>query len=205
MMELSMSESQFPTRSASMIESWKLAANRAVQTLRLFLSSEVRWTAIGWLTLLLALLFSQNGLNVVNSFVGRDFVTAISQRRPRQFVALAVTYGSVFAVQAVAAAFYRFSEERLRLLWRGWLTDLLIGRYMSGDTYYRMKRVPRQPLTVHCTIRSVLLVTTPERTYSDAEISAALAKVGLESLETAIRWHSTTTWSLSSKATVPGS
>jgi vitamin B12/bleomycin/antimicrobial peptide transport system ATP-binding/permease protein len=133
-----MSELRAPGQSASIIDNLKLAATRTVQTLRLFLSSEVRWTAIGWLVLLLALLFSQNGLNVVNSFVGRDFMTAISQRWPRQFVVLAVMYAGVFAAQAIAGAFYRFSEERLRLLWRGWLSELLIGRYTSADAYYRI-------------------------------------------------------------------
>jgi putative ATP-binding cassette transporter len=94
--------------------------------------------AITWLALLLVLIFSQNGLNVLNSFVGRDFMTAISERQPRRFVVAAVVYGSVFAVQGIVAAFYRFSEERLRLLWRGWLTERLIGRYTSGDAYYRI-------------------------------------------------------------------
>ena len=37
------------------------------------------------------------------------------------------------------AAFYRFSEERLRLLWRAWLTRLLIDLYMSRDRFYRLK------------------------------------------------------------------
>jgi putative ATP-binding cassette transporter len=138
MAEHSMPDTQTAGQSGSPIDNLMLAAKRAVQTLRLFLSSELRSSAIGWLALLLILVFSQNGLNVVNSFVGRDFITAISRREPRQFVVFAVAYASVFAVQAAVAAFYRFSEERLRLLWRGWLTELLIGRYTSGDAYYRI-------------------------------------------------------------------
>jgi putative ATP-binding cassette transporter len=109
-----------------------------VQILRIFLSSEVRWTAVWWFVLLVALLFSLNGLNVLNSYVGRDFMTAISARQSRQFVTFAVIYGVVFAFQTVISAFYRFSEERLRLLWRGWLTERLIGRYMSHTAYYRI-------------------------------------------------------------------
>jgi putative ATP-binding cassette transporter len=112
--------------------------NRSVQILRLFLTSEVRWTAAGWFASLVALLLSLNALNVVNSYVGRDFMTAISDRQIRQFVTFAIIYGVVFAVQTVMAAFYRFSEERLRLLWRGWLTERLIGRYMSDDAYFRI-------------------------------------------------------------------
>jgi vitamin B12/bleomycin/antimicrobial peptide transport system ATP-binding/permease protein len=52
-----------------------------------------------------------------------------------------------------------------------------IRRPDSNGIYF----VPKQPLTVQCTIRSVLVVTNPERPFSDAEIHAALEKVGLES------------------------
>jgi putative ATP-binding cassette transporter len=133
-----MLEWRFPWQSASPLDDLKLAAKRTLYNLRLFFSSESRWVAIGWLTLLLGLLFAQNGFNVLNSFVGRDFVTAITQRDHQQFVVYALLYAGVFAVQAVAGAFYRFSEERLRLLWRGWLTDLLLGHYMTADAYYRI-------------------------------------------------------------------
>ncbi|MBV8077237.1 MAG: ABC transporter ATP-binding protein/permease, partial [Planctomycetaceae bacterium] len=37
------------------------------------------------------------------------------------------------------AVCYRFSEERLRLLWREWLTKTLMGRYLSDHTHYRLK------------------------------------------------------------------
>lgn len=133
-----MLEPRSPGHWASVIDDLKLVARRTLHTLRLFFASEARWVAIGWLTLLLVLLFAQNGLNVVNSFVGRDFITAISHRRHREFVEFALLYAGVFAVQAITGAFYRFSEERLRLLWRGWLTGLLINRYTMEDAYYRI-------------------------------------------------------------------
>jgi vitamin B12/bleomycin/antimicrobial peptide transport system ATP-binding/permease protein len=110
-----------------------------LNTVRQFFSSEVRMKAIRWFCLLIGLLLTLNGLNVLNSFVGRDFMTAISDRRPRQFVTYAFVYAGVFACLTVADAFYRFSEERLRLLWRTWLTGSLIDRYMSNDTFYRLQ------------------------------------------------------------------
>jgi putative ATP-binding cassette transporter len=122
-----------------MIENQRRVWERALQTLRLFFSSEARWPATGWSALLLSLLLSLSGLNVVNSYVGRDFMTAISDRRWNQFVTYAFIYAGVFAISTIVSAFYRFSEERLRLLWRAWLTNLLISRYMSHNTYYRLK------------------------------------------------------------------
>jgi ABC-type uncharacterized transport system fused permease/ATPase subunit len=50
---------------------------RAVKDL---LRSEVRRKAITLLVLLLLFALSVNGLNVVNSYVGRNFMTAIAQR-----------------------------------------------------------------------------------------------------------------------------
>ena len=64
-----------------------------------------------------------NGLNVVNSYVGRDFMTAIEQRSMRGFVSKALLYvGRVRGLDGRSRCCYRFSEERLGLLWREWLT-----------------------------------------------------------------------------------
>jgi putative ATP-binding cassette transporter len=116
-----------------------LNLSRFLRTLRLFFSSEVRWKAVGWFGLLLALLILVNVLNVVNSYVGRDFMTAISDRRPRQYASYALLYLGVFAGSTLVAVSYRFSEERLRLLWRTWLTGTLIDRYLSHHIFYRVK------------------------------------------------------------------
>jgi len=88
---------------------------------------------------LLALLLAMNGLNVVNSYVGRDFMTAIEQRSMPGFLTLAALYLGVFAVSTVTAVIYRFTEERLGLLWRHWMTRALVERYMQGATYYRLR------------------------------------------------------------------
>ena len=79
-------------------------ATRDLQTLRRFiravthlLTSEVRHKAILLLIFLLAFALSVNGLNVVNSYVGRDFMTAISSRDRAGFVRQAALYVGVFA------------------------------------------------------------------------------------------------------------
>ena len=122
-----------------MIGSHGYAVASYLKTIRQFFSSDARSTAIGWFALLLCLLLTVNGLNVVNSYVGRDFMTAISDRRQRQFMTYGVLYAGVFVASSIVAAFYRFSEERLRLLWRAWLTGTLIDRYLSNNTFYRLQ------------------------------------------------------------------
>jgi hypothetical protein len=52
---------------------------------------------------LLAMLLAINGLNVVNSYVGRDFMTAIERRSMSGFVAKGLLYVGVFAASTVAA------------------------------------------------------------------------------------------------------
>jgi len=94
---------------------------------------------------LLALLLAINGLNVVNSYVGRDFMTAIQQSSMPRFLTQAVRYLGVFAASTVAAVIYRFTEERLGLLWRHWFTRQAIERYLQGATYYRLREQAEIP------------------------------------------------------------
>jgi putative ATP-binding cassette transporter len=110
-----------------------------VRIVKLFLSSEVRGRALGIFALMIAFLLTICGLNVVNSYVGRDFMTAISVRDWPGFVRQAVLYVGVFAASTVLAVFQRFAEERLGLLWRAWMTGRLITSYLSGRTYYWLK------------------------------------------------------------------
>ena len=88
---------------------------------------------------LLVLMLGINGLNVLNSYVGRDFMTAIEQRNGSEFASMAFLYVGVFAASTVVAVFFRFIEERLGLLWRAWLTRRLVDRYLAKDVYLRLK------------------------------------------------------------------
>jgi putative ATP-binding cassette transporter len=91
------------------------------------------------LVLLLVFALSVNGLNVVSSYVGRDFMTAIADRDMAGFVKFAALYVGVFAATTAVAVLYRFTEERLGLLWRGWLTRRVATRYLERHTYLRLK------------------------------------------------------------------
>ena len=107
-----------------------------------FATCEVGGRARALAAALLALLLAINGLNVVNSYVGRDFMTAIEERSTRRFVAKAFLYVGVFAASTVAAVIYNFIEQRLALLWREWLTRRLLARYLKDRTYYWLREHP---------------------------------------------------------------
>src|SRR4051794_26789371 len=108
---------------------------RFVRVVKGFLTSEVRWTARGLFALLFAFALTVNGLNVVNSYVGRDFMTAIAHRDQSGFVRQAILYVGVFAASTAVAVLYRFTEERLGLFWRAWFTRRIIRRYLANRIY----------------------------------------------------------------------
>ncbi|GAA5117855.1 ABC transporter ATP-binding protein/permease [Luteolibacter yonseiensis] len=87
---------------------------------------------------LVLLMIAINGLNVLNSYVGRDFMSSIEHRNMRMFELQALYYVGVFLLSTAAAVLYRFTEERLGILWREQLTRRLIGAYMDDRTYYRL-------------------------------------------------------------------
>jgi len=100
--------------------------------------SEVGPQAKLFAALLVVFLLSISALNVINSYVGRDFMTAIESKEMGTFVKYAVLYLIVFAVSTMVAVFHRYCEERLGLLWRKWLTGRALDKYTGDHIYFKM-------------------------------------------------------------------
>jgi putative ATP-binding cassette transporter len=132
-----------------------------------FGTSEVRHRALGFAALLVTLLLAMNGLNVVNSYVGRDFMTAIERRDWNGFLREGALYLGVFAVITVAAVSYSFTEQRLGLLWREWITQRIVRIYLEDRRYYR--------LTVSGTLTNPdQRIADDVRTFTTSTLSLAL-------------------------------
>ena len=116
----------------------KTTGMRFVRAVRTFAQSEVGWKAKLIFAALVLLLCATNALNVVNSFVGRNFMTAIADRDMSGFVRQALLYVGVFAALTAVAVIARFGEERLGLLWRDNLTRRIVRRYLADGTYRRL-------------------------------------------------------------------
>ncbi|WP_296806024.1 ABC transporter transmembrane domain-containing protein [Thiocapsa sp.] len=112
--------------------------NRFLEMLAMLARSEVGGKAKLLFALLILLLFGINGLNVVNSYVGRDFMTAIENKDMGGFTHFALLYVGVFALSTMVAVYFRYSEERLGLVWRNWLTARAVDRYLDNRTYFRL-------------------------------------------------------------------
>ncbi len=117
---------------------FKITAARFIRSVRMFAKSEVGSKAKLLFAAIVVLLCSATGLNVANSYVGRNFMTAIADRNEPAFIRLAVLYLGVFAASTVVAVFARFGEERLGVLWRDWFTRRALGLYLANGVYYRL-------------------------------------------------------------------
>ncbi|QIF04320.1 SbmA/BacA-like family transporter [Roseimicrobium sp. ORNL1] len=111
---------------------------RLLRVTAMFFKSPVGGRAWFLAGALLVLMLCINGMNVLNSFVGRDFMSSIEARDRSGFVRYAWMYAGVFAGSTVVAVFFRFVEERLGLLWRDWLTHRIVGVYMDERIYLHL-------------------------------------------------------------------
>jgi putative ATP-binding cassette transporter len=112
--------------------------DRFARMFRRFAASEAGRKARWLFVALLALLVTINGLNVLNSYVGRDFMTALERRATSSFIRQALLYVGVFALSTLAIVFLRFTEETLALTWREWLTRWAVRHYLRPPVYHRL-------------------------------------------------------------------
>lgn len=113
---------------------------RILRTLGIFLTSPVGGKAKWLLAGLFLLMFGINAMNVVNSFVGRHFMSAIESRDSDGFARFAWVYVAVFAGSTFVGVMFRFTEERLGLLWRDFLTHRVVALYLDRGIYLHMSR-----------------------------------------------------------------
>ena len=106
---------------------------------KIFFTAERVGGKAKWLiALLVTFLLGINALNVLNSYVGRDFMTAIADRDRSGFIHQAVLYVVVFAVSTLISVNIRFLEERLALRWREYLTRRMLDHYLADGSYYQL-------------------------------------------------------------------
>lgn len=119
---------------------WKDRRTRArfVRVLKAFMASEVGGRARRLAAVIVSLLIAVNALNILNSYVGRDFMTALAGRQVATFFRQALLYVGVFAASTLVDVFLRYAEETLALVWREWLTRWMVARYLRPPVYHRI-------------------------------------------------------------------
>jgi putative ATP-binding cassette transporter len=91
--------------------------------------------------LLVVLALSLNGLNVVNSYVGRGFMTSLANREVASFYRYGLYYLAVFFASTLVAVTLQFAQDCLALFWRQSLTTDLVDQYLDSRAYYHLHSV----------------------------------------------------------------
>jgi vitamin B12/bleomycin/antimicrobial peptide transport system ATP-binding/permease protein len=73
------------------------------------------------------------------SYAGRNFITSLTQRDRVGFYRNLWVYLGTFVVAIPVGVFYRYCAERLALLWRVWLTNIMVSRFFFNRAYYRLR------------------------------------------------------------------
>ncbi|PJZ45032.1 ABC transporter ATP-binding protein/permease [Leptospira brenneri] len=115
---------------------------RLTNTIRQLIKSKQGPTAIRYGITLVLLVISFNVFNVINSYVGRDFISSIEQKNMAAFYTNAILYGIVFIISSAIGSINRYAEERLGILWREQLTWRLTNNYLTERTFHQIMNAP---------------------------------------------------------------
>ena len=121
-----------------MIEVNRVTFLRAWRLVKPFFSSEVKWQARGLLLLVAVFALSIAGINVLLSYIARDFMTAFALKEKDEFFRKLVVYLIGFACATPVTVFYSYTEQRLALLWRLWLSRQMLNKYFGNLAYYKI-------------------------------------------------------------------
>ncbi len=104
-----------------------------------FFVSKRRYEAARFLAALLILALCVGGVQLLMSYVARDFMTAIAKKNAPAYWQSLWWYLGTFGLAVPLGVYYRWTEERLALLWREWMAQHLIRRYFNNRAYYRLR------------------------------------------------------------------
>ena len=104
-----------------------------------FFNGAAKRTARLWLAALLGLCVAGGVVSVFLSYAMRDFVTALEHRDRAAWIHGIWKVIAVGCFSVPVGALYGYSQQRLSLAWRRWLTQMLIKRYFFNRAYYRIR------------------------------------------------------------------
>ena len=104
-----------------------------------FFASERRRRARGLLIALLLLALATVAVQVLMSYAGAAFMTAITRKDSVAFWHTLLRYVGTIVLAIPIGVYYRWVEERLALLWREWMAQHLVKRYFNNRAYFRLR------------------------------------------------------------------
>lgn len=115
-----------------------------------FAHSEERWSARLLLAAIVALNLALVGMTVILNFWNRAFYNTLQEKDLKGFTDLLLFYRwdekdgflpgfTVIAMVYIGVAVYRtYLNQWLRIKWRRWMTEELLGRWLADRAYYRI-------------------------------------------------------------------
>lgn len=97
-----------------------------------------RWKQWIMLALLLFLSLSVSGINVVISYISNFFTTALAEKDQITFWRFMWVYAGVFIIGTPIVVIYGYTQDKLGLYWREWMTDSFLGSYFENRAYYEI-------------------------------------------------------------------
>jgi putative ATP-binding cassette transporter len=97
-----------------------------------------RWKQWVMLALLLFLSLSVSGINVVISYISNFFTTALAEKDQITFWRFMWVYAGVFIIGTPIVVIYSYTQDKLGLYWREWMTDSFLGSYFQNRAYYEI-------------------------------------------------------------------
>ena len=97
-----------------------------------------RWKQWIMLALLLFLSLSVSGINVVISYISNFFTTALAEKDQITFWRFMWVYAGVFIIGTPIVVIYGYTQDKLGLYWREWMTDSFLGSYFQNRAYYEI-------------------------------------------------------------------
>ena len=86
--------------------------------------SDEKWKARGLFILTIVLMLGFNVFNVVQSYVLRDLMTAVTDKDFTSFYQIYFQLIGVFAIFVPIFVFWHYSQDLLQLSWRKWLKNI---------------------------------------------------------------------------------
>lgn len=106
-----------------------------------FFVSEVKWWAFGLILLLIVLVLLSTSMNVLMSYINRDFMTALTLKERNEFLRHLGRYLLAFTCALPFIVFYSYTEQRLALLFRRWLSHRILERYFNNHAFYKINSI----------------------------------------------------------------
>ncbi|MEG3954975.1 ABC transporter ATP-binding protein/permease [Microcoleus sp. herbarium2] len=97
-----------------------------------------RWKQWIMLALLLFLSLSVSGINVVISYISNFFTTALAEKDQITFWRFMWVYAGVFIIGTPIVVIYGYTQDKLGLYWREWMTESFLGSYFQNRAYYEI-------------------------------------------------------------------